>query len=364
MQDLRFSAAFISLIFSILPPPILKIIGSYESALEYLNKLYPNPNNSCIIGGKPRSLRDRPADLHIVIPCYNVEKYVDECIQSVLCQATKYSYHITIVDDGSTDMTSQIVDRYARYSNIDVFHQNNQGVSVARNAGLSTIKGRHIMFIDPDDVLMDGAIDALMDIAGEGDFDIVGGGYETFCDGNTSGQEVIPNPGQLFGFLWGKVYKYELWTQIQIPAGYWFQDTVCAMVIHPLAKRVATIPKCVYRYRCNAGGISLVSSHSGSVKNLDSPWVTMQLLKDRERLGLTFTQSDYDNLLGQIKINAQRVNKIGSKNVNRALFTITKDIISKYGRNFLGTASAANKRLETAILQNSYKQYILSTIYL
>lgn len=343
---------------------MLKIVGCYESALEYLNKLYPNPNNSCIIGGKPRSLCDHPADLHIVIPCYNVEKYVDECIQSVLCQTTKYTYHITIVDDGSTDTTSQIVEKYARYSNIDVIHQVNQGVSVARNTGLSTIKGRHIMFIDPDDVLMDGAIDALMDKAGEGDFDIVGGGYETFCDSNTLGQEVIPDTDQLFGFLWGKVYKYELWTHIQIPAGYWFQDTVCAMVIHPLAKRVATIPKCVYRYRCNAGGISLVSSHSKSMKNLDSPWVTMQLLNDRERLGLPFTQGDYDNLLGQIKINAQRVNKIGSKNVNRALFTVAKYIYDKYGSGFAGTASSKNKRLEAAMLRNQYKEYILSTLYL
>lgn len=88
--------------------------------------------------------------LSIIIPVYNIESYLNQCIDSLLC--SNKDYEIILVDDGSTDGSSTICDEYAtRYSNISVFHKVNGGVSSARNYGLARAKGKYIYFIDGDD---------------------------------------------------------------------------------------------------------------------------------------------------------------------------------------------------------------------
>ena len=87
----------------------------------------------------------------IIVPVYNAEKYIDECIQSVLCQ-TYAAWELLLVDDGSTDNSGNICDKYAREDiRIKVLHQKNQGVSVARNVALDWAKGDYIIFLDSDD---------------------------------------------------------------------------------------------------------------------------------------------------------------------------------------------------------------------
>lgn len=89
--------------------------------------------------------------LSIIIPVYNVEKYLNKCLHSLLNQVTE-EVEIICVDDGSTDGSGIICDEYARnHSNIHVYHKTNGGVSSARNLGLSMAKGRYIAWIDPDD---------------------------------------------------------------------------------------------------------------------------------------------------------------------------------------------------------------------
>lgn len=87
----------------------------------------------------------------IIIPVYNVEKYLSECIDSVLHQNFS-NYEIILVDDGSTDSSGQICDEYAqKYSNIKVIHKENGGLSDARNFGIKEAKGEYLMFLDSDD---------------------------------------------------------------------------------------------------------------------------------------------------------------------------------------------------------------------
>ena len=92
----------------------------------------------------------------VIIPVYNVEKYLIECINSVISQ--DYSaLEIILVDDGSPDSCPEICDWYARtYGNIKTIHKNNEGVAKARNAGLEIATGKYIVFVDSDDCL-DGA---------------------------------------------------------------------------------------------------------------------------------------------------------------------------------------------------------------
>lgn len=90
-------------------------------------------------------------DFSVIVPVYNVEKYIGKCIESILSQNYD-SYELLLIDDGSTDASGRICDEYAEKSNkIHVIHQKNQGVSKARNAGLESAAGQYILFVDSDD---------------------------------------------------------------------------------------------------------------------------------------------------------------------------------------------------------------------
>lgn len=89
----------------------------------------------------------------VIIPAYNAERYIDDCINSVIKQ-TYDNIEIIIVDDGSYDSTPRILDEYAeRYPNVRVFHKKNEGVSVARNYGIDFANGEFITFVDADDIV-------------------------------------------------------------------------------------------------------------------------------------------------------------------------------------------------------------------
>jgi len=87
----------------------------------------------------------------IIIPVYNVESYLEECVHSVLCQ-TYEKFELILVDDGSTDRSGERCDEFARQdSRIRVVHQENRGLSAARNTGLEYIRGEYVLFLDSDD---------------------------------------------------------------------------------------------------------------------------------------------------------------------------------------------------------------------
>lgn len=92
--------------------------------------------------------------ISVIVPVYNSEKYVARCIESVLAQ-TFHSFELILVDDGSTDQSGEICDNYAvKDSRIKVIHQQNKGVSAARNAGIKASKGDWVTFVDSDDLLV------------------------------------------------------------------------------------------------------------------------------------------------------------------------------------------------------------------
>ena len=118
--------------------------------------------------------------LSIIIPGYNAEDYLDRCIQSILSQDFN-SYEVILVDDGSTDSSSLICDRYSETdARFRTLHKNNGGVSSARNAGIDLAKGEYLMFVDSDDALMPGALKTMAEeLDGE---DMVLGGYVAYID--------------------------------------------------------------------------------------------------------------------------------------------------------------------------------------
>ena len=109
----------------------------------------------------------------VIIPVYNVEKYLAECVDSVLCQ-TYTDYEVILVDDGATDSSGQICDDYARKDpRIRVIHQPNGGLSAARNTGLNAARGEYIYFLDSDDYITSDALEYMVATAEQAQADVV-----------------------------------------------------------------------------------------------------------------------------------------------------------------------------------------------
>ncbi len=125
---------------------------------------------------------ENQALISVIIPVYNVEDYLRECIDSVLCQ-TYGNFEIILVNDGSTDSSGKICDEYLeKDERITVIHQKNCGLSVARNTGFSEADGYYVYFLDSDDYIAENAFETLLEIAEKDNSDIVFFDAVSFAD--------------------------------------------------------------------------------------------------------------------------------------------------------------------------------------
>ena len=116
------------------------------------------------------------AFLSIIVPIYNVEEYLPQCIESVLAQPFT-DYELILVDDGSPDNCGKICDDYAKIDRrIRVMHQDNAGPSGARNSGISIARGEYILFLDGDDYMKDSTLEGVIGLLQDNhDVDILPG---------------------------------------------------------------------------------------------------------------------------------------------------------------------------------------------
>lgn len=132
------------------------------------------------------------AKISVLVPVYNVEKYLPECLDSIINQ-TYLDLEILIVDDGSTDETGSICDRYAaKDKRIRVIHKKNEGQAIARNVLIEEAKGEYFIFVDSDDVVTSTYIDNLYKLVNKYNCKIAVSALETFKDGTTPIEKHIP----------------------------------------------------------------------------------------------------------------------------------------------------------------------------
>ncbi len=162
-------------------------------------------------------------ELSIIVPVYKVEKYLPKCIDSILAQTFK-DFELILIDDGSPDHCGEICDEYAtKDPRIRVIHQENQGVSAARNAGLDIATGSYIGFVDSDDWIEPAMYETMVGLANKQDLDVVICGARQWSESgaplfddfpsekNYSKDELLeamystPNP--LSGCLWNKLFR-------------------------------------------------------------------------------------------------------------------------------------------------------------
>ena len=126
----------------------------------------------------------------VIIPVYNVERYLDRCLASVVDQ-TYRELEILVVDDGSTDGSGALCDRWAeRDSRIRVIHKSNGGLSDARNAALDVMTGSYVLMLDSDDWLQTDAIECLYQLLEKEQADIAVGGWREVYEGDEAAQAV------------------------------------------------------------------------------------------------------------------------------------------------------------------------------
>ncbi len=151
--------------------------------------------------------------LSFIVPVYNVEEYLEECLDSLLTQDVTYDeYEIICIDDGSTDKSGEILDSYAeKHPNIIVVHKENGGVSSARNCAIDIAKGEYIWFVDADDFVRKNCLSTIKGKLSETKYDIIKILPYSFSHNDTSfsAEAITPQMSHrhIKSFLWTKILK-------------------------------------------------------------------------------------------------------------------------------------------------------------
>lgn len=207
--------------------------------------------------------------ISVIVPVYQVKDYLDECIQS-LSRQTWRNMEVLLVDDGSTDGSSAICDRYAgKDSRFRVFHQENKGLSGARNEGLQQAKGEYIAFVDSDDLISPVYIEELYHLIRKYDADISVCDYsvnretvdkehrndlKSIClDSEMMLKEWHGKRKRVETVVWNKLYRREILLNngqsALFPEGKLHEDVYVSHQIVQNAKRIAVTEEKLYMYR-------------------------------------------------------------------------------------------------------------------
>lgn len=300
-----------------------------SEARDILEKFSRKPNMDTV-----KINREIEKDLSIVVPAYNAEKTIKECVDSVISQVTKYNYELIVINDGSTDNTSHIVEEIED-AHIKLINQDNRGFSGARNRGIDESCGKYIMFLDSDDMLVNNCIDKMMDEAVNNNADIVQGSYFSFgrnfddkqevilksriIEGNIS--DMVNNPG----FPWAKVYKRKFFDEVRFPLDVWFEDTIVCMLLYRLCKKMVVTDNIVYAYRINPDGITKNARHSS--KCIDHYWVMEYTLSQSKKLGLPNDDLQYKLVSGHMSTLLYRRISLMDKKVIESTFVLACELL-------------------------------------
>ncbi len=208
--------------------------------------------------------------ISVIVPIYNVEKYLPRCLESILDQ-TYRNLEIILVDDGSTDGSGAVCDQYAaRDDRIRVTHQTNSGIGHTRNVGLSLCTGAYLTFVDSDDYLYPDALSCLYDrLCTDGSDLVIGNCVHVYEDGTCgnpcySFTDRVVTKCELLEYIavfgavpfapWGKLYRRTCMEGVAYPAVRIGEDTIAFPKILDRCTRVSVVSTPIYAYfqRCDS----------------------------------------------------------------------------------------------------------------
>lgn len=206
--------------------------------------------------------------LSVIVPCFNMERYVGECIECLLAQSFEAGdYEIIVVNDGSRDATLKIAQDYAqKHPTVRVIDKPNAGVGAARNDGLLVAEGEYIYFLDPDDLVVRDSLPALVDLAAAHDLDVLSFGSMEIgpseppppSDTDFSALTVQVEGGlehlgrrKVANEIWWYLVRRRFLSDhgLRFVEGRWMEDAILTAQIYCAAARVAHVVADVHRHR-------------------------------------------------------------------------------------------------------------------
>ncbi|MFJ8332677.1 glycosyltransferase [Streptomyces sp. NPDC094437] len=215
-------------------------------------------------------------ELAVVVPCYNVERYLDDCLGSLAAQRGFERVQVILVDDGATDETPRMLERFAAYyANVTVVHQRNGGLGNARNTGLDQVVAPYVTFLDSDDILGEDALAALVEAARRDGSEVVMGDLVNFPDRPYgpwkeyfgSGDRLVTDfaeiPDMVFsGSACNKLFSTALLRRLglRFGEGVHFEDAWLTLPALLRAGALSIVDRPVYWYRGRPDGSSIMDS--------------------------------------------------------------------------------------------------------
>ena len=245
------------------------------------------------------------AEVSIIVPVYNVEKYLERCLDSLINQTFK-DIEIICIDDGSIDNSGKILDEYAaKDSRIKVIHQNNAGLSVTRNNGMKIASGNYINFVDSDDWIDLNFIEKLYDAAKRNNADIAAASIirkrqnsekyrvhytEEKCLETLSDKITVCNIPKCC-YVVSKLYKHEIIKDSFFKEGVYFEDVLWLPEVLKKAEKIVTVSEINYYYWANPK--STVKQKQSQKKIADRAESKRYIIKFFEENDLPLTKRDY-----------------------------------------------------------------------
>lgn len=227
--------------------------------------------------------KSRQPFISVIVPVYLVERYLPECIESIMNQ-TYQNLEIILIDDGSTDNCGKICDEYARRDKrIRVLHTINGGLSAARNFGIAKAKGEYLGFVDGDDWIDTNMYALLVSIAEENQADVVSCGFY-----NDYVKKIVIAPlidkrfdnsfdaskallyGDISNTVWNKIFRRSCFSSIRFPEGHVFEDIAIQYKILAMTTCAVSISKPLYHHRMKREG---AITQTFSMDNLIDFWL-------------------------------------------------------------------------------------------
>lgn len=304
-------------------------------------------------------MKEKPL-VSIIVPVYNVEKYLSECIDSILSQ-TYENIEIILIDDGSTDKSAEICDKYAlEDKRVRVIRKINGGVSAARNDGLQQANGQLIMFVDSDDWIDSETCGTAVSAMEESGADVVVWAYISENNGNQSPKIIFGSDTifegtdvkeklhrRLFGLMdkelahpeladslcpvWGKLYKKDLILNnnisfVDLSEIGTYEDGLFNIEVFAKVEKAVYLNKCLYHYRKE----NTSSVTSGYRKDLFEKWQHLFDLM-QEYIAENNLPSDYKAALNNriaLSLLGLGLNIVGSNYGMGKKITLLRDILS------------------------------------
>lgn len=228
----------------------------------------------------------------IIVPVYNVELYLDECLNSIRMQ-TYENLEIIVIEDCSTDNSKQVLQSHLEDKRIRIIeHTLNKGISVARNTGIDVVTGMYIMFVDSDDFIDLNLVEACVYCATITKADLITYDYVQFTDGiDGAKQPYFPSSVELTPYkqgieyfdlnhyCWVKFIRFSVLKQskIRFPVGFYYEDGPFHWHLGLEIENKHYLPVCLYSYRKHSKSVTALSSENGQ-KLLDAFTLQLEIL--------------------------------------------------------------------------------------